>query len=310
MNKQMKLLMGFAVIYVVWGSTFFAIKVGIESIPPFMLMGLRFLIAGALLLGVSVSREGWLIPRHEWPRHLGQAMLMVVLGTGIVGWAEERVDSGVAALVLAATPVWLVLMEAFRPGGARPGRNGILGLLIGMGGMLVLIGPSPGSGGIDPLGSLILLVASVSWALGSILGRHQEAPRSPLQVSGLQMVLGGLILLAMGAASGETLQLASITGSSLAALVYLVTMGSLLVYPTYLWLMRNAAPALVATHAYVNPIVALAIGYFLGGEPMTAKTLFASLLILASVGLITGDNGKHRRRRNRFGWPRRRLRSV
>ncbi len=289
------ILGAFAIVYVVWGSTYLAMRIAVHTLPPFLLAGVRFLGAGALLVG-------WAHRRRPYPRlsraHLREGalagLLLLVGGNGGVVWAVQVVPSGLAALMVAAVPVWLVLLTWMLEG-TRPGWLLIAGVCLGLVGVGLLLGPGLVSslqshGTIPPLAGLVLLLAGLSWAAGSLRARHAPpVPGHPAVTSGLQMVSGGLVLLLLGVATGEPARLSSTTISwaSVAALAYLLVFGSLIAYSAFAWLLRVAPPAQVATYAYVNPVIAVLLGWALGGEPITAGIALAAAVILGAVVLVT-----------------------
>ena len=281
----------FAAIYLIWGSTYLAIRFAIDSLPPFFMAGVRFLIAGSLLYAWTrlqgVSRPA----RLHWREAGVIGGLMLLGGNGGVTWAEQRVSSGLAALMIATVPLWMVLLEAVRPGGTRPtGRTG-LGVALGLAGMALLIGPwrLGGGPGVDMLGAGVLLLAALAWTVGSLYSRQARLPAAPLQATGMEMLAGGLWLMVAAGLTGEwdRLDLASVTPRSWLALGYLVIFGSLLAFTAYVWLLRVSTPARASTYAFVNPVVAVGLGWALAGEPLSARTLLAAAVIVAAVALIT-----------------------
>ena len=293
--SRAQFVFAFAIIYVVWGSTYLAMRVAVESLPPFLMGAARFLTAGVLLTAWVALRErpGW-PTRGEWRWALASGGLLMVAGNGGVVWAEARgVPSGVVALLAATLAIWIVVLDALRPGGGRQPPLVWLGLALGLAGVGVLVGPArlAGAGAVDPLGALCALGGSLAWAAGSLLARGGARPASALWGSALQMLCGGLLLLALAAARGDVARVAGSAGApsapSLAALAYLVVFGSLVGFTAYVWLLQHAAPAKVATYAYVNPLVAVGLGWALGGEPLGARTLAAAAVIVGGVALIT-----------------------
>ncbi len=280
-----RLLLAFAAIYVVWGSTYLAIRFAIETIPPFFVAGSRHLVAGTLLYAWARGRGAAPPTRAEWLTAAGLGALMLLGGNGAVTWSEQRVPSGLAAVIVATVPLWMVLLE-----GKRPTRRVVFGLGLGLAGIGLLVGPGEiaGVGRVDPLGALVLVGGSLSWAIGSLRGRKARLPASPQVSTAAQMLTGGGLLLVLGLATGEgpRLAAAAVSSRSLLSVAYLVVFGSLIGFSAYVWLMRVSTPARVATYAYVNPVVAVALGAAFGGEPLTARTLAASAIIVLAVVAI------------------------
>lgn len=295
--SRARVVTAFAAVYILWGSTYLAIRFAIETLPPFLMAGVRFLIAGAMLYAWARTRPGAARPTlGNWRGTAIVGALLLVGGNGGVVWAEQRVPSGIAALLVAVVPLWIVLLEWMRRGGKRPSAGVLAGVLVGLGGLGLLVNPGSGSGSVDPVGIGVLALASLSWAVGSLYSRHADLPRSPLIGTGMEMLWGGVLLLAIGVLSGEArhVSVGSISTSSLLALGYLITFGSLIGYTAYTWLLQVATPSLVSTYAYVNPVVAVFLGWALASEPVTARTLVAAAVILAGVALISMAPGQRR----------------
>jgi drug/metabolite transporter (DMT)-like permease len=294
--SRAQLVLAFAIVYVVWGSTYLAMHVAVERIPPFLTGAVRFLVAG-LLLGTWVAwreRPRWPGAR-AWRWALVTGALLFVGGNGGVMWAGLTVPSGVVALLAASLAIWMVVLDWLRPGGRRPTALVLAGAVLGLVGVGVLVGPSrlAGARSVDPLGAAFVLGGSFTWAAGSLLSRHRAAPASPYLGSAMQMLVGGVLLFALAALHGDLTPdaLATLTpaggGRWFGALAYLVVFGSLIGFTAYVWLMRNAAPSRVATYAYVNPVVAVLLGWALGNEPIGVRTVAASAVIVTAVALIT-----------------------
>jgi len=286
-----RVLGAFAIVYLIWGSTYLAIRYAIASLPPLLMAAARFLVAGvALYAWVRLRGRAARPTRAEW-RWAGLAgVLMLAGGNGAVVWAEQRAPSGIVALIVATVALWVVVIEWVRPGGRRPGALVAGGVVLGLVGIGVLVGPGRlGTGGVDPLAAGVLVLAALSWAGGSLLARSPRMPKPTLLGAAMQMVAGGTALLVAGIVSGELarLDLRGVTGVSLAALAYLVVFGSLIGYSTFVWLVSNVAPARAATYAYVNPVVAVILGWAIAGERIDARVLVASAIIVAAVALVT-----------------------
>lgn len=279
-------------IYIVWGSTYLAIRFVVETMPPFLAAGFRFLVAGSVLYAFQRLRGDKAPLRIEWRSAAIVGLFLMVGGNGGLSWAEQRVPSGIAALMIGSVPLWMALIDTVRPGGRRPNRWVTLGVLAGFAGIMVLIGPAQlvgFDGQVDLLGAAVLLAASISWALGSIYNRGARLPASPILGTGMQMLVGALGLFALGTISGEWSQLdpSSISTRSILGMVYLIVFGSWVGFVSYIWLLRVAPTMLVSTYAYVNPLVAIFMGSLLAGEELTPRVLIATVVILGSVALIT-----------------------
>ena len=278
-------------LYLIWGSTYLAIRFVVETIPPFLSAGLRFVIAGAILFTWRRLAGEPMPSRRQW-RDAGIVGLLLLLGgNGLVSWSEQYVPSGATALIIGSIPIWLVLLEALRPGGIKPGRIAILGLITGFIGIAILVGPRSLAGGepLNPVGTAALLLASLLWAIGSIYSRSAQMPGSPLMTTGAQMLVGSLGLFAVSGLLGEWTQFdaAAVSAQSWLSLIYLIVFGSLIAFSAYAWLLRHAPVSLVATYAYVNPVVAVLLGSWLAGELLNARILLAMLIIIGSVVLIS-----------------------
>lgn len=278
-------------IYIIWGSTYLAIRFAVDTIPPFLMAATRFLVPGTLLY-IWRRMAGDPIPtRREWRAALIIGLFLMLGGNGGVTWAEQYVPSGLAALIVGSAPLWMVLLDAIRPGGKHPRSLTVIGVLLGFAGISLLIGPTlmtGNSGKLFPLGVAALLLAAFLWSIGSLYGRSALLPASPLLSLGMQMLAGGAGLLLTGALSGDfyRLNLSLISLRSLLSLSYLIIFGSLIGFGAYTWLLRNAPTPLVATYAYINPLIAILLGYFLAEESLNIRILTAALIIISSVALI------------------------
>ncbi len=289
--SRFSLVAAFAAVYLVWGSTYLAIRIAIETLPPFLMAGTRFLLAGTLLYGVMRLRGEPRPARLHWRSAAIIGGFMLLGGNGGVTWAEQWVTSGVAALIAAMVPLWMVLIDWLRPGGVRPNRGVVAGLALGLAGMVLLVGlGAPGSTGrVDPAGAGALILAGVLWAIGSLYSRRARLPASHLQGISMEMLAGGALLLLAGTVTGEwgRLDLAAISTRSLLAVGYLLLFGSLIGFSSYVWLLQVTTVARASTYAYVNPVVAVFLGWALAGEPLTPRTLIAAAVIVAAVVIIT-----------------------
>lgn len=296
--SRTRLLAAFATIYVVWGSTYLAIRVAVATIPPFLMVGTRFLTAGALLYGwLWLTRRIRPTPR-QWFDNAIAGGLLLLGGNGVVSWAEERIPSGIATLIISISPLFIVLLDwavLARGGdpqrGSRPTPATFLGLALGFAGLALLVGPdiAPGATGLDPWRVGGLIVACVSWSLGSIYTRYVRAPAEPLTAAALQQLTGSAWLLLASLALGEPFHFtpAQVSGHSLLGWVYLVLVGSFLGFTTFVWLMKHSTPARVATYAYVNPVVAVFLGWFILDETLSPRIFVAASIIVAGVAIIT-----------------------
>ena len=286
-------LAAFAAVYLIWGSTYLGIRFAIETIPPFSMAGVRFLIAGVVLF-ILVRLQGYGWPRAAyWRSAFVIGMLLLVLGNGLLTWAEQFVPSGVAALIVATVPMWMVLLDALRPGGFRPGASVVFGLALGTVGIGILIGPSSlGEGQVDLVGTLVIGFAAFSWALGSIYSRSAEQSPSTLQNVGMQMLLGGAVLLAAGFSMGERIELDQISAKSGWALIYLAIIGGVVSYSAYVWLLKVSTPAKVSTYAYVNPVVAVLLGWALADEVLGPRIFLATAAVVVAVMLIISSRNR------------------
>lgn len=287
-----RLLLAFAAVYLVWGSTYLAIRFAVETLPPLLMAGVRFVIAGVILLVWARLRDGSSGPsRREWVTGLVVGALLLLGGNGAVVWAEQRVASGIAALLVAIVPLWMVLLDWMRPGGRRPAGLVFAGLALGLLGLALLVGPGAlrGGGSLDLTGAVVLILGSLSWAAGSVYAQRAPRPRSGSDASGSQMLAGGVCLLAAGLVGGEwaRLDIANVSTRSLLGFAYLLTFGSLVGFTAYAYLLAHTTAARAATYAYVNPVVAVLLGWAFANEPITMRTLVAAAVILASVAIIT-----------------------
>jgi drug/metabolite transporter (DMT)-like permease len=278
-------------LYIVWGSTYLAIRFGVETLPPFLLAAARFLVAGAILYLWRRAAGDKRPTALNWRSAAIVGGFLLVGGNGGVTWAEQRVVSGVAALMVGLVPLWMLLMDAFLPGGKSPGYQGIIGVVLGLAGIVVLVGPSNLLGfnhNIDMVGILALCLATFLWAAGSLYSRTAPLPESPLMGTAMEMLAGGGGLLLLATLTGEwgRLDLAAVAPRSLWGLIYLITFGSLVGYASYTWLLRVAPTPLVSTYAYVNPLIAILVGNLLAQEPLTPRIVLSALVIVGSVILI------------------------
>lgn len=290
-----KVLLAFAIIYFVWGSTFLAIRVGVREVPPFLLAAMRFLIAGAILYSWMRIKGTPSLTLRQWGAATLLAILIFVFDYGLLFWAEKRVPSGIAAVMMAMIPVFMTLSEILILSTQQLTVGLGASLLMGIAGVAVLVGRSSALGdAIDPAGALALLIAAISWSVASALSRKLPLPSSKAMSSGAQMLAGGILLTVAAGLLGEFhgFNLQSVSLKAWLALAYLIVGGSIMGFTAYVWLIHEQSPTKVATYAYVNPVVAVVIGHFFGGEALGARTVLGSLLVLASVVAITTSKKK------------------
>ncbi len=289
--RAWKVLLAFAIIYFVWGSTFLAIRVGVREVPPFLLAGMRFLVAGIVLFGWMRARGTPSPSAREWGAASFLAVLIFVFDYGLLFWAERRVPSGIAAVMMATIPVFMALGEIVFLRTQRLTMRLGLALLVGMAGVTVLVGHamSLGEAPVDTAGACALLVAAVSWSVAASLSRKMPLPAAKAMSSGAQMLAGGVLLTLTAALLGEFhgFRVQAVSRGAWLALAYLIVAGSIVGFTAYVWLIHHESPTKVGTYAYVNPVVAVLVGYFLGGEAIGPRTLVGTLLVLVSVVVIT-----------------------
>ena len=287
-------------VYVVWGSTYFAIAVMIETLPPLLAAGTRFLVAGSLMLAVVTAHARWRssrggpssprVTRQHWRSAVIVGTLLLLGGNGGVVLAERLIPSGVAAVLVATVPIWLATFDAILERRA-PSLLVVAGLVAGIGGVTILLAPVEGLAGIDPAGVILVVLGAMCWAIGSLYARRAPLPSSGLLTTGMEMVGGGAALVLAGAVIGEIARtdVDAFSLRSILAFTYLIVFGSILAFTAYTWLLANVSVSTVGTYAYVNPVVAVALGAILLGEPITLRTVIASLLIIgAVVAMVSG----------------------
>jgi drug/metabolite transporter (DMT)-like permease len=288
--SRLRLIAAFAAVYLIWGSTYLAIRFAIETLPPFLMAGVRFLLAGGLLFAWARSKGATPPTFAQWRTAAIIGALLLLGGNGGVVWAEQYVDSGLAALLITSEPFWIVLLVWILPGGHRPRGAVLLGLLLGLLGIALLVGPSNLVGGprVSLAGAAVLILASLSWAAGSLYSSRARIPGSAPLAAGMQMLAGGILLAALGLAAGELrgLNLALASARSILSLVYLLIFGSLVGFSAYFYLLRNTTPARASTYAFVNPVVAVFLGWAFAGEKITGLTLLATAIIVLGVMLV------------------------
>jgi drug/metabolite transporter (DMT)-like permease len=298
-TRRLAIWAGLLTLYVVWGSTYLGIRVAVETIPPFLMAGTRFFIAGLLLLAWSIAREGrsfvWPTAR-EWRDTSIVGALLLGGGMGMVAWGEQTVPSGIAALLIALMPVWVAVLGRVFFGERLPW-IAVAGIALGLVGVAILVGPAGGGGSLPLAGVAALIISPICWSSGSLFSSHRaKLPPKPLVATGAQMVVGGIVLTAMALVTGEPsrLRLDAISAASLVAFAYLVVVGSLVAFTSYVLLLRIAPLPLIATYAYVNPVVAVILGWLVLAEPLTPRTIVAGAVIVVAVAVIITARGRMR----------------
>jgi drug/metabolite transporter (DMT)-like permease len=298
-SSRVLIILAFAAVYLLWGSTYLGIRYAIETLPPFLMAGTRFSLAGAILFTWAIlSGESIRSSFSQWPKALAIGGLLLLGGNGGVTWAEKYIPSGFAALLVATEPLWVVILNwAFSR--KRPNWKVLLGVFIGMVGVALLVGDGLRAGitasSISFLGAVAVLLAAFAWAAGSVYASRYPIKTSTSMASGMQMLGGGSLLLVFALAVGDwqRLNLAAASWVSIGAFFYLLVFGSLVGFTAYSWLLRNVSPARAATYAYVNPVVAVLLGWLLAGEPLTGRMIIAAAIIVCSVALITTFGKEH-----------------
>ena len=286
---QGKLITAFAAVYLIWGSTYLAIRFAIETIPPHLMAAARFLVAGAILYAWARWRGAPAPTVRNWRASAIVGGFLLLGGNGAVVWAETRVPSGLTALLVAMVPIWMLVLEMLPSlGGRKTSPAVVAGLVLGLAGLVLLVAPGKLAGRVDPLGAGVLVLGCLSWAFGSLQSRVADLPKSGFLAAAMEMLCGGALLLLFGLATGQAgqLSLAAISTRSLVALAYLVFFGSLIGFTAYIWLLGATTSARVSTYAYVNPVVAVLLGWGFANEPMTLRTILAAAVIVSAVVVI------------------------
>ena len=285
-----------ATLYIVWGSTYLAIRVSVETIPPFAMGAIRFLVAGAILFVLTVRRGDRAadpIGARQWGASAVVGIALLFGGVGMVSVAEQTVASGIAALFIATLPLWIaVLGRVFLGDGLS--RPVAVGILVGFGGVALLVAPVGGGATLEPVGLVALVISPIAWASGSLWSRGAPLPKRPLLATGMEMLAGGAALAVAALVTGEPGRISpgAVSAASAAAVVYLIVAGALVGFTCYMWLLRNAPVTTVATYAYVNPVIAVALGALLLGEPIGPRTIIAGAIIVLAVAVIIAARGR------------------
>ncbi len=311
-SRTLQLVAAFAAVYLIWGSTYLAIRLLMETLPGFTMVGLRFFVAGGLLIAWAVFRGAQRPSRRQIVTAGWIGIMLLCVGTGAVVWATQYLDSGLVALLVAMEPLWLAMLIMVLPGmGLRPTAGTWAALALGFGGAVLLAAPTDvlGSEAIHLPSVLVLAVGCLSWAAGSLLSRRVSLPKSMSMSSGIQMLVGGAALIVVGFGYGEwsAIDPAGVSNRSILAFLYLVVFGSIIAFSAYAWLILQVNPTLVSTHTYVNPVVAIYLGWLIAGESVGPRTLAAAALILTSVVIMTSIEARQNRKRRRVEAERSRL---
>jgi drug/metabolite transporter (DMT)-like permease len=300
-KMKTKVLIALLALYIVWGSTYLGIRFAVETIPPFLQAGVRFLISGIIIMVWQRAVGATMPTRRQWISTAIIGNLLLLGGNGMLGWAEQTIPSGVAAVIIGSMPMFLVVAEAIRPNGVKPNLRAIIGLLIGFAGIIILVGPSEFSGNghqLNPLGLGALFIACITWSSGSVYAKHADIPKSTLVTTGAQMLMGSIGLFIIAFITGEFhgFNVMEVSTKSMLGLTYLIFVGSLVGFVSYGWLLQNAPISLVATYAYVNPIVAILLGTWFASEALEPRIWLATVVIIGSVIFInTGGRPKVRK---------------
>ena len=284
--SKARVFAAYAAVYVIWGSTYLAIRYAIETIPPFLMMGVRSILAGSILLFWS-RKNGTNVAREEWFPLVIVAILFFVFGHGLLAWAQKSVASGLAAVLIASDPLWIALIESFVVKEFRLSRRQIAGLIIGFAGIVLLFLPAQ-SIRINTIGAAMILLSAISWSIGAVYSRVARLPKAAPLAAAIELILGGLFLILFALILGEFkgFHLSSVSLRSLLALIYLVVFGSIVTFTAYVWLLGVTSATRVATHTYVNPVIAVFLGWALAGEEFTLMMMIASAVIVLSVYLV------------------------
>jgi drug/metabolite transporter (DMT)-like permease len=294
-KNRTRILLAFAAVYVIWGSTYLFIKYAIESVPPFLMGAARFTAAGMLLYAIARWRGAKAPHRYDWRSAAITGVMMLGVGNGAVMWAELTVPTGIVALIVSTTPIWIVLFDWLRPRGVRPRLPVLLGLALGLAGMVILIGPRTiiGEGHVDEIGVLILLMGSLGWAIGTMLSKGSKRSAAPLTFAALQMIAAGVAMFITSVAIGEPARfdVSAVSMRALLSWIYLMIAGSIVGYTAYIYLLGQVSAAKAATYAYVNPIIAVLLGWAFLREPIGMRTIVAAAVIIGGVAIITLSQG-------------------
>lgn len=286
-----KIILAFAAIYIIWGTTYLGIRIALETMPPFLMAGMRFLMAGAIMFLFLLARGAPWPQRLQWRSAVIIGGLLLGGGSGLVTWSEQQVPSGTAALVIATVPLWIALFDWLFFKGLRPGRRVTMGIILGFAGIAILVGPGQlsGTAGFELIFLLVLLLSPILWSLGSLYSRGANLPEDTFMATAMEMLAGGALLLAAGLLTGEAgrFNVSQFSTVSLAAFAYLTVLGSIIAFTAYIWLLKVVAATKVSTYTYVNPVIAVFLGWLIVNEPITATIIAAVIVIVLAVILIT-----------------------
>jgi drug/metabolite transporter (DMT)-like permease len=288
MVSRARVVCAFAAVYVIWGSTYLAIRYAIETIPPFLMMGVRSVIAGLVLYAWS-HRKGERVERDQFAPLLMIGILFFLLGHGLLSWAQTTVASGLAAVLIASDPLWIALIESFAIQGFQLSKKQIVGLIAGFIGIGLLFLPSKSDAlEMDPVGAVAILFSAIFWSIGAVYSRVAKIPKSSILASGVELIIGGILLCAAAVVLGELndFHLSAVSVRSLLAIGYLIVFGSVITFTAYVWLLTVTSATRVATHTYVNPVIAVLLGWFFADEHFSTRMLIASAVIIASIYLM------------------------
>jgi drug/metabolite transporter (DMT)-like permease len=292
-HKPFQLIVAFAAVYIIWGSTYLGIRIAIESIPPFLMAGTRFVIAGSILYIIARIKSNEIPTLIHWRSGLIIGGLLLLGGNGGVVWAEQFVPSGLTALLVSTVPIWIIIMNWILPNGEKITLKTVIGVFLGFIGLFLLVNPHDltTSGGVDLIGAGVLLFATFTWAIGSIYSNHAELPKSKIMTVAIEMISGGVLLFLFSFITGDAAKFSFelVSVRSLLSLLYLILFGSIVAFTAYMWLLGAAGPAKATTYAYVNPVVALLLGWFFVDEIITLEIVIAMVIILTAVALINTD---------------------
>lgn len=296
-KRLAKIILAFAAIYLIWGTTYLGIRLALEAFPPFLMAGARFLLAGLIIYGWLRLRGAERPQPQQWPVALLIGLLMVAGGSGLLHWAEQTIPSGIAALIIATIPLWITFFDWIMFRRDKPSKRVVGGLVLGFAGIVLLVGPDQlaGTATFSWVAVSILLLSPVFWSLGSLYSRQADLPENPFMVSGMEMLSGGAVLLLAGLLSGEAqrLDLSAVTPVSWLALLYLLFFGSITAFSAYTYLLKTVSAAKASTYSYVNPVIAVYLGWLILAEPISPATLVAMVVIVVAVVLITSSHAPH-----------------